>query len=162
MGWEVEKEVYVSKIKQENVGKFAKIIIDVFDKNGKTYSFLTSLMTKYNAEKYEASLLKISGKDSWFKVFFGLKPLEFCATLDDDHNEIVTLSNDQAIIYKNEVVFSKICENLKENLHKSVQNCHGNKQKNIRNESKNMQKCAKNMLKNEDFFEKNNNFDFEK
>ncbi len=145
------KEVYVSGIKQENVGKLTKIIIDVFDKTGETFSFSTSLMTKYNTEKYMASLLKISGKDSWFKVFFGLDPLEFCVALDEEQNEIVALSNSQATIYKNEIVFNKACENLEKNVKKLPENM----QKNIKNISKNVQK-------NDDFFEKNNDFDFEK
>ena len=116
----MEKEVYVSGIRQEKFGKLAKIIIDVFDKKGEKYSFSSSLMTKYNAEKYINSLLKISGKDSWFKVFFGLNPLEFCVTFDEEQNEIVALSSPQAIIYKNEVVINKNFENSKEIMQENV------------------------------------------
>lgn len=111
----MEKEVYVSSVRQENLGKFAKVIIEIFDKKGDKDSFSTSLMTKYNAEKYMSTLLKISGKDSWFKVFFGLNPLEFSVTIDEEQNEIVALSNDKATIFKNEIVLSKNFEILNNN-----------------------------------------------
>lgn len=106
----MEKEVYVSSVRQENLGKLAKVIIEIFDKKGDKDSFSTSLMTKYNAEKYMSTLLKISGKDSWFKVFFGLNPLEFSVTIDEEQNEIVALSNSKATLFKNEVVLSKNLE----------------------------------------------------
>lgn len=111
----MEKEVYVSSVRQENLGKLAKVIIDIFDKKGDKDSFSTSLMTKYNAEKYMSTLLKISGKDSWFKVFFGLNPLEFAVTIDEEQNEIVALSNDKATLFKNEIVLSKNFEILNNN-----------------------------------------------
>lgn len=111
----MKKEVYVSGVRQEGLGKLAKVIIDIFDKEGNKDSFSTSLMTKYNAEKYMSTLLKISGKDSWFKVFFGLSPLEFSVTVDEEQNEIVALSNDKATLYKNEVVLNKGFEISKDN-----------------------------------------------
>lgn len=111
----MEKEVYVSSVRQENLGKLAKVIIEIFDKKGDKDSFSTSLMTKYNAEKYMSTLLKISGKDSWFKVFFGLNPLEFSVTIDEEQNEIVALSNDKATLFKNEIVLSKNFEILNNN-----------------------------------------------
>lgn len=107
----MEREVYVSAIRQENVGKLAKIVVDVFDKFGQTAVFSSSSMSKYNAEKYMATMLKLSGKDSWFKVFFGLSPFEFCATMDEEQNEIVALSNDQATLFKNEIVLNKSLKN---------------------------------------------------
>ena len=122
----MEKEVYVSSVRQENLGKLAKVIIEIFDKKGDKDSFSTSLMTKYNAEKYMSTLLKISGKDSWFKVFFGLNPLEFSVTIDEEQNEIVALSNSKATLFKNEVVLSKnfeiSCESPMENTEKIASN----------------------------------------
>ena len=122
----MEKEVYVSSVRQENLGKLAKVIIEIFDKKGDKDSFSTSLMTKYNAEKYMSTLLKISGKDSWFKVFFGLNPLEFSVTIDEEQNEIVALSNSKATLFKNEVVLSKnfeiSCESQMENTEKIASN----------------------------------------
>ncbi len=116
----MEKEVYVSGVRQENMGKLAKVIIDIFDKKGDATSFSTSLMTKYNAEKYMSTLLKISGKDSWFKVFFGLSPLEFSVTMDEEQNEIVALSNDKATLFKNEIVLNKNFDISKENTNKTA------------------------------------------
>lgn len=122
----MEKEVYVSGVRQENLGKLAKVIIEIFDKKGEATSFSTSLMTKYNAEKYMSTLLKISGKDSWFKVFFGLNPLEFAVTMDEEQNEIVALSNSKATLFKNEVVLSKnfeiSCESPMEETEKIASN----------------------------------------
>ncbi len=122
----MEKEVYVSSVRQENLGKFAKVIIEIFDKRGDKDSFSTSLMTKYNAEKYIATLLNVSGKDSWFKVFFGLNPLEFSVTIDEEQNEIVALSNSKATLFKNEVVLSKnfefSCESPMEETEKIANN----------------------------------------
>lgn len=111
----MEKEVYVSSVRQENLGKLAKVIIEIFDKKGDKDSFSTSLMTKYNAEKYISTLLNVAGKDSWFKVFFGLNPLEFAVTMDEEQNEIVALSNDKATLFKNEIVLSKNFEILNNN-----------------------------------------------
>lgn len=111
----MEKEVYVSGVRQENLGKLAKVIIEIFDKKGDKDSFSTSLMTKYNAEKYISTLLNVAGKDSWFKVFFGLNPLEFSVTIDEEQNEIVALSNDKATLFKNEIVLSKNFEILNNN-----------------------------------------------
>lgn len=111
----MEKEVYVSGVRQENLGKLAKVIIEIFDKKGDKDSFSTSLMTKYNAEKYISTLLNVAGKDSWFKVFFGLNPLEFAVTMDEEQNEIVALSNDKATLFKNEIVLSKNFEILNNN-----------------------------------------------
>lgn len=111
----MEKEVYVSGVRQENLGKLAKVIIEIFDKKGDKDSFSTSLMTKYNAEKYISTLLNVAGKDSWFKVFFGLNPLEFAVTIDEEQNEIVALSNDKATLFKNEIVLSKNFEILNNN-----------------------------------------------
>ncbi len=116
----MEKEVYVSGVRQENMGKLAKIIIDIFDKKGDAASFSTSLMTKYNAEKYMSTLLKVSGKDSWFKVFFGLSPLEFSVTMDEEQNEIAALSNDKATLFKNEIVLNKNFDISKKNTNKTA------------------------------------------
>ena len=100
----MEKEVYVCGVRQENSGKFAKVFVDLFDRNGKKGEFCTSLMSKYNAEKYISNLLKLTGESSWFKVFFGLNPLQFEAVVDSEQGEIVALTSEKATLYKNEIV----------------------------------------------------------
>ena len=102
----MEKDVYVCGIKQENLGKFVKVFVELFDKSGKKSEFYTSLMSKYNAEKYISNILKLTGESSWFKVFFGLNPLQFEAVMDSEQNEIVALANEKATLYKNEVVLT--------------------------------------------------------
>lgn len=108
----MEKEVYVCGIKQENSGKFVKVFVELFDRSGKKSEFCTSLMSKYNAEKYISNILKLTGESSWFKVFFGLNPLQFEAVMDSEQNEIVALANEKATLYKNEIVLTSTAKRV--------------------------------------------------
>lgn len=102
----MDKNVFISGCEIISAGTYSKVVINIFDKNNLQNRFSTSLMSKYNAEKYEKSALLLLDYKDWFDVKYGtLFPQLTLLTDSDNAKEIVGLSTSQGILLKNEVKF---------------------------------------------------------
>lgn len=100
----MDKNVFINDVNVVSVGNFSKVVINLFDKNYKTATFSTSLMSKYNAEKYEREALMMLGLKDWFDAKFGVIIKEFTMLTDSENEkEIVGLASKKGMLLKNEV-----------------------------------------------------------
>ncbi|NCB48042.1 MAG: hypothetical protein EOM55_00200 [Clostridia bacterium] len=102
----MDKNIFISTSKIVPAGSFSKLVISIFDKDNKTSNFSTSLMTKYNTEKYEKQALELLGFKNWFDITYGtLFPQLTVLTDSDNEGEIVGLACKNGLLLKNEVKF---------------------------------------------------------
>ncbi len=94
---------FISKSEIVPINNFCRVEITLFDKNNNKEKFNTSLMSKYNANKYMQAILKGLNSADWFEVKYGINPTCLTPILDKDKKEIVALSFDGGVLYKNEV-----------------------------------------------------------
>lgn len=100
----MDKSVFISKVKLVPDGKLYRLKFKIFDKDGEVGYFLTSLMTRYNAEKYEEKALDLIDSKSWFKTIYGIFPHEFTLITEcKEKDNIVGLSYAGGLLLKNEV-----------------------------------------------------------
>ncbi len=100
----MDKNVFISDCNIVSAGDYCKVVINLFDKNNQKDRFSTSLMSKYNAEKYEQQVLDLLRHKNWFDVKFGtLFPQLSLLTDSDNPKEIVGLTTAGGLLLKNEV-----------------------------------------------------------
>lgn len=100
----MEENVFVCGAEIITVKDLSKFVLKLFDKNFKTAVFSTSLMSNYNAKKYEQQVLEMVGLNDWDEAIFGTKLIEFTLLTDSDNlKEIVGLSHKNGLIFKNEI-----------------------------------------------------------
>jgi len=100
----MDKNIFISGSEIVSAGNFSKLVINIFDKNNLTAKFSTSLMSKYNAEKYEQQALALLNHKNWFDITFGtMFPQLTLLTDSDNKDEIVGLACKNGLLLKNEV-----------------------------------------------------------
>jgi hypothetical protein len=105
----MDKNVFISGAEIVNIKGMSKLVIKIFDKNNEVGSFCTSLMSRYNAEKYEQEALALLGNKNWFDITYGTLFPQLTMLCDSDNTgEIVGLACKKGLLLKNEVkVFDK-------------------------------------------------------
>lgn len=106
----MEEEVFVSDTEIITVKDLSKFVFKLFDKEYKTSVFSTSLISTYNAKKYEQQALELLGLNSWSEAIYGLKLLQFSVLRDSDNPSIIVgLSCKKGLFLKNEIKpFNKV------------------------------------------------------
>lgn len=100
----MDKNTFINTSEIVNSGNSYRFVIHIFDKNYNTGKFSTSLMSKYNAEKYEQQALELFGFKNWFDIKFGtIFPQITIHTDIDNPKEIVMLECKKGFLLKNEV-----------------------------------------------------------
>lgn len=100
----MEKDIFINRAEIVPIGVYYKLVIHIFDKNNTTSKFSTSLMSKYNVEKYEEQALELLGVKNWFDITYGtLFPQLTLLSDSDNSKEVVGLACKNGLILKNEI-----------------------------------------------------------
>ncbi len=104
----MEKTLYILESKINSVNKLSQVEVVLFDKNNGIFSFKSSLMSKYNAEKYQDEILQLLDNCNWFDVKYGVKVNNVEPIYDDEKKNIVALCLDKGMLLKNQInVYSR-------------------------------------------------------